>query len=419
MSTGTTNKGEAKVIAQRAGEVGSLARNGQLTPEKARRVADDIVSAVLRSIGHKTEGMAIRAYLNSWVREKEHVGAESTFVSYTGIIAKFLSHLGHRADESLATLGKADVLAFRDSLVGRLSASRVNNYLKVLRVALNRAVREQLIERNPASLVDNFKTQARSSRRAFTIAEILKLLDSAHDDWRTMILFALYTGLRLQDVANLTWENLDLQRKELTVCTGKTGRMVIIPITKPLLSHIESLNAGDDPKMALCPNLKGKQSSWLSNQFYQLMASAKLVPERTHQKGVEVELANKTRHKGWIAKDTKTELHLQTPAGVEVIQKAEIKSRISAKGRDSRRSFNEIGFHALRHTTTSWMKNAGVSGDIVKDIVGHESEAVSRNYTHIETETKRRALNAMPDVVKLYEQPELGFSHEQKNRHRQ
>ena len=41
----------------------------------------------------------------------------------------------------------------------------------------------------------------------------------------------------------------------------------------------------------------------------------------------------------------------------------------------------------------------GVSDVVARDIIGHESEAVSRNYTHIDTETKRRAIDAMPDIL--------------------
>jgi integrase len=410
MSTGTTNKGEARIIAQRAGEVGTLARNKQLTPEKARRVADDIVSAVLRSIGHKTEGMKTRAYFSGWLKEKERVGAESTFDSYSGIVAKFLEYLGCRADDSLSTINKADIVTFRDSLMGKVSPSRVNNYLKVLRVGFGRAVKEELIERNPVALVDNLKTHGRSARRAFTLPELKKLFDAAQDEWRTLLMVGLYTGLRLQDAASLTWENIDLREQELTICTGKTGRMVIAAIARPLLNHIEqNVKAGDDPKAPLCPTLKGRGSSWLSNQFYLLMASAKLVPERTHQTGVELHLKNKSVHKGWIKRQTKTALVIETRAGEVTIEKDAIRERRNGKGRDGRRALNEIGFHALRHTATSLMKNAGVPASVVMDIIGHESEAVSRNYTHIDRDAKRKALNSIPDIVELCAQSELGF----------
>jgi len=60
-----------------------------------------------------------------------------------------------------------------------------------------------------------------------------------------------------------------------------------------------------------------------------------------------------------------------------------------------------LSFHCLRHTATSLLKNAGVSDAIAMDIIGHESKAISANYTHIETNTKRKALNALPDVTDI------------------
>ena len=74
--------------------------------------------------------------------------------------------------------------------------------------------------------------------------------------------------------------NLDLQQKELTIRTQKTGRVQILPLAKPLLARIESLPVGDDPQASLCPSFQGKTVSWLSNQFYEVMASAGLVQSR-------------------------------------------------------------------------------------------------------------------------------------------
>ena len=96
------------------------------------------------------------------------------------------------------------------------------------------------------------------------------------------------------------------------------------------------------------------RSGTLSNQFYEILADAGLVPTRTHQK--------------------------------------------AASGRSARRAFNELGFHSLRHTATSVMKNAGISSAIVEDIVGHDSSAISAHYTHIDDDAKRRAITAMPDL---------------------
>ena len=69
-------------------------------------------------------------------------------------------------------------------------------------------------------------------------------------------------------------------------------------------------------------------------------------------------------------------------------------------GRSRRRKVNEISFHSLRHTATSLLKRAGVSESVAMDIIGHDSAAISRHYTHIDESTKRKAIGKLPDVTK-------------------
>ena len=70
------------------------------------------------------------------------------------------------------------------------------------------------------------------------------------------------------------------------------------------------------------------------------------------------------------------------------------------QGRNSKRETSEVTFHCLRHTATSLLKNAGVSDVVAREIIGHKTEAISRAYTHIESKTMRRAIDALPDVTK-------------------
>jgi hypothetical protein len=46
----------------------------------------------------------------------------------------------------------------------------------------------------------------------------------------------------------------------------------------------------------------------------------------------------------------------------------------------------------LRHTATSLMKRQGILAAVVQDIIGHDSEAISAHYTHIDQAAKRGAL---------------------------
>ena len=68
-------------------------------------------------------------------------------------------------------------------------------------------------------------------------------------------------------------------------------------------------------------------------------------------------------------------------------------------GRAGRRSSPGLGFHCFRFTATSLLKRAGVSDAVARELIGHESAAVSRLYTNIDTSTLEAALAKMEDFT--------------------
>jgi integrase len=56
-----------------------------------------------------------------------------------------------------------------------------------------------------------------------------------------MILFVLYTGQRLGDIATLRWNNLDLARGELRLSAFKTGKAIVLPLAASLRKHMALL----------------------------------------------------------------------------------------------------------------------------------------------------------------------------------
>jgi integrase len=180
-----------------------------------------------------------------------------------------------------------------------------------------------------------------------------------------MVLFGLYTGQRLGDIASLTWQNVDLQSRELRLQTEKTGRRQIMPLAAPVIRYLEALPSSDDPAAPVFPKCSATvtqsgRAAVLSSQFYGILVSAGLAKKRpAHRKG-----------KG---------------KGI---------------GKAGTRDVSPLSFHCLRHTATSLLKAAGVSDSIAMEFVGHESSSVSRQYTHIPTEALRKAAAKLPDVTK-------------------
>jgi len=53
-------------------------------------------------------------------------------------------------------------------------------------------------------------------------------------------------------------------------------------------------------------------------------------------------------------------------------------------------------FHALRHSFTSALANAGVSPELRMKLTGHKSAEIHRGYTHMEMDTLKDAIKKLP-----------------------
>ena len=356
-STGTTNRQEAQRIANKYEDTSKDGRAGKLTEIRARKAISDIFAISNRDV---LPSSTIENFMESWLKRKEMENGAKTHQRYETVIRQLLEFIGARARKDLAHLTSKELVEFRDSTAKRVSAGTANLSVKIIRTALGQARRDGLIDVNEGERVSLLKRgKNKIERRPFTLPELKKVLAVADEEWRGMILTGLYTGLRLGDVANLTWANVDLEQRGIQLVTEKTGRRQLIPLAKPLLAYVESLPAGDVPGAPLFPKAAATRdrsiySGGLSNQFYQILVAAGLAKKKSHA--------------------------------------------ATKQGRSARRQQNELGFHCLRHTATSLLKNAGVSDVIARDIIGHESAAVSQQYTHIDQSTKRAALNKLPDV---------------------
>lgn len=355
-STKTGNRREAFRIVT---EWEDAARR-RLTEAQARRVLSDIHEIVH---GTPLDSPTVAAYVTQWLARKR---GEITWVTakfYEHTVTEFRDWFAEKAAQPIDYVTPSVVAAWRDKTAAKSTPRTANNKLKVIRNLFQTAWRDGFVPENPAAKVQTLKA-VEGNRRPFTMDELRTLLDVASEEWRGMILTALYTGQRLKDIASLTWANVDLQRDEFRFATSKTGRRQVIPIARPLRRHLETLSAGDDPRAPLFPGpfkiaTANRDMSALSQQFHDLLVAAGLALPRPPK---------------W------------KPQG---------------KGRDSPRARSEVTFHSLRHTATSLLKNAGVSEAVARDIIGHESAAISRHYTHIDESSKRKALSKLPDVTAL------------------
>lgn len=348
-STKQTDRAKALTFAL---EMERAARTEALTEAQARRVLDGILERV--GDGEKLRCPSIEEWLREWLRTKETARTASTAERYRGTVDAFLEIIGTRAKRALTALVTRDVQAFADERMTKekLSASTVILDVKILRTALNAARRQGLVPINVAEAVE-LPDKASVERGTFTAAEVAMLVNTATGEWRTLILCGYYLGARLSDLVHMEWSHLDLTAGTVIFTQGKTRKQITIPLHSDLRAHLEDRAKSDKPERFIMPDMADKGPGGkhgLSEGFKRIV--------------------------------TKAGLDLQTVKG------------------SGRRNISRRTFHALRHSFTSALANAGVAPELRMKLTGHASDAIHRGYTHHELQTLREAMSKLPSLPK-------------------
>ena len=344
-STKSTDKREAEKLARQFEEESRSRR----TAKQARRVLADIYRQLS---GDELPAVIVREYFTGYIERKRPEIGPASLDYYIGHSRRFLKWLGKKADADIAEITKADITGFRNHAATLAGPRTTNNTLKAIKAFFAAARKDGYLIDDPAADVDTVRDRSESTRRPFTLDELRPVMAVADTEWRSLILFGLYTGQRLGDVATLTWANLDTVRDEIRLTMRNTGRRQTLPLAPPLRAHIAALPAGDDPRALLHPR-----------------AGA---------------VVGRTGRSGSLSKEFAA---LLTAAGLRA-------SAVPEEG--NARARYELSFHSLRHTATSLLKTAGIPQSVVMDYIGHDSADVSHGYTHTGREALEKAAAAFP-----------------------
>lgn len=128
-----------------------------------------------------------------------------------------------------------------------LKQNSVATYLDILKTTFNLAIRRKIVGINPFVFARPIK-RVRTSREYLTLDELraLKATPAKYEMVKCSFLFACMTGLRISDLRQLSWKNI--QGSELRVYQKKTGDHVSIPISdqaRALLPERGTANATD------------------------------------------------------------------------------------------------------------------------------------------------------------------------------
>jgi len=112
----------------------------------------------------------------------------------------------------------------------------VSQELACLKHMLMKAVDWEMIETNPAKKV-SLLTENNERARYVTKKEIEKLYECSADHLKPIILTALFTGMRKNEILKLKWEDIDFEQGIIFVRNSRNNEMREIPINdQPMLT---------------------------------------------------------------------------------------------------------------------------------------------------------------------------------------
>lgn len=171
----------------------------------------------------------VKQWLNIWYNSYVIANVKvSTRVSYEGIINNHL--IPNIGNIKLVDLKKVHIEEMYNRLLCNdnankkgLSISTVENIHLVLHKALQEALEREYIIKNPASIAKVPTMKSRNIKRKeieiYSKAEQTKLIEIAKKDsiYGIVVVFALYTGMRKGEILGLQWNDIDFERKTISI----------------------------------------------------------------------------------------------------------------------------------------------------------------------------------------------------------
>jgi integrase len=321
-----------------------IGRNCDISLKQAREEAKRLRAEIQLGANPRAEAKEKKAVM-TWRQYMEniympHVKAHlRSWKNLESLNEKYIDpKLGHLRLDAIS-LESAQKL-HRDMVeVHGLSPASADHLAKLLRQAMNYAVRLDLLASSPVSKIRLFNICSREERLMsdLQLKKLMDVLDS--DKNRTVCLvvkFLLFTGARVNEALHARWADIDREHRtwQIEATRSKSRRRHAVPLSDAAIKVLDQLRT------------EGR-SDWLF----------------TSSRGD----GNQR-----LTTITKSWQRIREEAGLP-----------------------QTRIHDLRHQAASHILNSGYSLYVVQQILGHSDPSVTQRYAHLSTATLQEAANSI------------------------
>jgi integrase len=302
-------------------------------------------------LGPKEGLQTLNDLVDHWKEREGNRRAPSTWGTYQGYIRKWITPTwGSHALPDVKAVDVEDWLGALDLAPG--SKKKIRDIMHLL---YEHAIRHEHIDRNPISKVRQGGKRLTTPIR-LDVKQLRRLLEGLPRRERLMVLLDFGTGLRRGELSGLRWEDINFEEKEITPKRSVVNQNVgdvkteaskkSIPLDEDLLVELllwraETPYAADSDYIFASAKMKGKQPYWMSRimQLYIKPVAANM--------GIPL--------KGW---------------------------------------------HTLRHSYTTLLRQNGNNPKVVQDLPRHASYSITANiYDAAVSDEKREAQRGVLHLV--------------------
>jgi integrase len=172
-------------------------------------------------VQHVGRVVMVEAYLDDWLKQQKPLLKASTYIDYTRTV---IGHLTPAFGSlSLASLTRAKIREWCAEL--ECGNKRIANLLSPLRIALQQATEDELIQSNPLygwTYRRKAAVKEHDDIDPFSPDEQAAILSAMTGGGQNFTRFAFWTGLRTSELVALEWGDIDWLRYEMRITRAET-----------------------------------------------------------------------------------------------------------------------------------------------------------------------------------------------------
>ena len=242
----------------------------------------------------------------------------------------------------LKLISPLDIENYKQKRRDEVKPATVNRELACMKHMFNLAIKWKKASTNPVTEVKFFK-EKNKRLRFLSEEEIHKLIECSSPQLKPIIITAITTGMRLNEILSLQWKDIDFENNLITLDETKGGSSRKIPINDTLKEVLLSLKN-------------------------------KAMNEFVFQSSL-----------GKPYKDLRTTFRTTLrKAGLE-----------------------DVTFHTLRHTFASHLVMSNVNLKTVQELLGHRTIQMTMRYAHLSGKHKQQAVNILQRRLKINDSHKL------------